>query len=479
MVTTRIASAFLGLTGAILQPTNPDPVAQTIRDWIAKQEQDLRAGYTLYQRYYKGEQDVHLTNRLRQFLPTDLKFRDNFCGLVVDTLAERLTVQSFASPTDEALTEWAQEIWRLNRMDQEQIVVHSEALLNGDAYVLVDYDAEEQRPRLTYQPADTITPRYDSVTRKLAYVAKKWLVQANGQDGPVTRMNLYYPERIEKYVLYGAVWRPFEDEGDLAWPLPWLDQVGAPLGITLIHFRNQPMGDDFGSSELANIVPIQDLLNKALVDLVMILDTLGFAQRWGIGIDAPASTFRTAPGSFWNMKSSDPASAKVGQFESAAVDGPLKTIETLIQHISAISRTPQHLFQMAGGAPSGEALKTSESGLVHKAKLRQVGFGNSWEDVIRAAARLESAFGSQVFIDPSVEAQWKDPETHNEESFIAALGIKRTQLGVPEVQIWREAGYSAEQIAQMLQDKQDEQVASSNIGAAILQSFNSGEPGQV
>ncbi|MDP2727556.1 MAG: phage portal protein, partial [Dehalococcoidia bacterium] len=249
MVMTRIASAFLGLAGTILQATDPDPVAQSIRDWIAKQEQDLRNGYSRYQRYYLGEQDVQLTNRLRQFLPPNLQFRDNFCQVVVDVVAERLKVESFASPTDEGLTEWVQELWRLNRMDQEQIVVHSEALLKGDAYVLVDYDEEARRPRLTFQPPDTITPRYDPVTRKMAYVAKKWLAQSEGAGGPVTRMNLYYPDRIEKYVLYGAVWRPFQEDGDEAWPLPWMDQSGAPLGITLIHFRNRPMSDDFGISE--------------------------------------------------------------------------------------------------------------------------------------------------------------------------------------------------------------------------------------
>ena len=477
MVLERIANAFMGLAGTILEARDPDPVAQSIRDWIAQQEQDLRNGYARYQRYYLGEHDVQLTNRLRQFLPANVQFRDNFCAVVVDAITERLTVQSFASATDEALTEWAQELWRVNRMDQEQIVVHSEALLKGDAYVLVDYDTQEQRPRLTYQRPDTITPRYDPNTRQMAFAAKKWQAYKEVGFETVTRMNLYYPERVEKYILAGHVWRPWMDEGDIDWPLPWVDSQGAPIGIPLVHFRNRPLSDDFGVSELTNVIPVQDLLNKALVDLVMILDTMGFAQRWGIGIDSPGTTLRTVPGSFWNMKSSDPGSAKVGQFETADVAGPLKAIETFIQHISAISRTPQHLFHLAGGIPSGEALKTSESGLVHKAKLRQVEFGNSWEDVIRVAARLESVFGKQSFADTRVEAQWKDPETHNEEAFIAALGVKRTQLGVPEAQIWREAGYTVEQIAEMKQDQQDEKVAASNIGAEILKQFEQGTPG--
>lgn len=479
MVLQRIADMFLGLAGTILEARDPDPVAQSIRDWIAQQEEELHKGYSIYQKYYRGDQEVRLTRRLKQFLPQDLEFRDNFCEVVVDSVTERLQVESFATPADEDFGLWVQEVWRVNRMDQEQAVVHGEAILKGDAYVMVDYDAGERRPRLMFQPADIITPRYDPSTRKMAFAAKKWQVVAEAGTGPVTRMNIYYPERVEKYILASRAWRPWSDEGDSDWPLPWIDAQGEPLGIPLVHFRNRPMSDDFGVSELHNIIPIQDLLNKSIVDLIMVLDTLGFPQRWGIGIDAPGATFKTVPGQFWNMKSSDPASAKVGQFDSAGVEGPLRAIETFIQHISAISRTPQHLFHLAGGIPSGEALKTSESGLVNKIKLRQVGYGNAWEDVIQLAARLEATFGELVFGDSSVEAIWADPETKNEESFITALAIKRRDLGVPEVQIWREAGYNQEQIAQMLKDKQDEKIAASNIGAELLRQFEQGVPAEV
>ena len=51
----------------------------------------------------------------------------------------------------------------------------------------------------------------------------------------------------------------------------------------------------------------------------------------------------------------------------------------------------------------------------------------------------------------------------------------KARLGVPQHQIWREMGYTEEQIEQMDQDVQDQKVADSNLGAAILEQFNQGK----
>ena len=476
----RVANALIGnLAGTILNTQDPDPVAQSIRMWIAAQEESLRKWYTLYEQYYEGEHRTQLTRRLRQFLPRDLDFRVNFCEVVVDALVERLRVASFNAPESDKFTDWIQEMWAANRMDMEQITVHTEAVMKGDGYVLVDFDADEGRPRFTFQPADTIVPRYNSM-REIVLLSKKW--EEPDEDGKITtRQNLYYPERLEKYILAHNVWQRWQDEGDDAWPLKWEDKAGGPLGVPVIHFRNRPAANDFGRSELGNVVPVQDILNKTIIDLVMILDTMGFPQRWTIGIDAPQSKMSLAIGSVWVLKSDAPEHAKVGQFETAEVKGPLEAIEALIQWISGISRTPQHLFKISGNFPSGEALKTAEAGLVHKARLRQVGFGNSWENVIKMGARVAAAFGGgdEAFVNMAVETNWADVETRNEEEFIAGLAVKRDKLGVPQEQIWREMGYTQDEIDQMKQDIQEERVAQSNVGAEILRRFERGEEGAV
>ena len=166
----------------------------------------------------------------------------------------------------------------------------------------------------------------------------------------------------------------------------------------------------------------------------------------------------------------------VGQWAAANVDSPLRAIEALVQHIAGTTRTPQHLFQIMGGVPSGEALKTAESGLVQKAKQRMVSFGNSWEDALVMALRIQEAFGPSVgdLGDDQIKTTWDDPETRNEQAHLEAMKSKM-ELGITKHQIWREMGYNQEQIDQMDEDGTSERAAETNIGAEILRNFQMGE----
>tara|TARA_Y100000310_G_scaffold287691_1_gene312756 strand:- start:1464 stop:2441 length:978 start_codon:yes stop_codon:yes gene_type:complete len=323
--------------------------------------------------------------------------------------------------------------------------------------------------------AEMILPHYNEATREIDWVSKKWMQRGMAGDEPETRLNIYYPDRVEKYVARGGVWAKHEDDLDEAWPVPWLDKAGEPLGIPMIHFRNRPMGGDFGQSEIINVIPMQDLLNKSLIDLTMILDTLAFPQRYTLNVNHNSSRLEIMPGSVAEFHS-EYDGGSVGQWQAASVDGPLKAIESLVQHIAGTTRTPQHLFQIMGGAPSGEALKTAESGLVNKAQQRMVNFGNAWEDCLTMALNIQAAFGTSITVmeDAMLEATWDDPETRNEQAHMEALKSK-AELGVSKHQIFRELGYSQEEIDQMDEDGSIERQQETNIGAEILRNFNAGE----
>ena len=359
-------------------------------------------------------------------------------------------------------------------MDYTQVVVHTETIMIGDSYVLCDWDDKNERPRFTHQPAEMIIPHYDETTRQIDWASKKWIQKKLGEE-PETRLNLYYPDKVEKYIAHGGVWRRYSDDLDESWPVPWLDRSGEPLGIPLVHFRNRPLGQDFGQSEIINLIPMQDLLNKSLIDLTMILDTLAFPQRYTLNVNHGASRLDILPGSVTEFHS-EYDGGQVGQWSAANVDGPLRSIEAIVQHIAGTSRTPQHLFQVVGGAPSGEALKTSESGLVQKAQQRMINFGNSWEDCMVTAARIQETFGASVadLSELVFNTTWDDPETRNEQNHMEALKAK-AELGVTKRQIWRELGYTQEQIDQMDIDGAMERQQETNIGAELLRNFNAGE----
>ena len=93
-----------------------------------------------------------------------------------------------------------------------------------------------------------------------------------------------------------------------------------------------------------------------------------------------------------------------------------------------------------------------------------------------------SLYRSQPAVGPAgadpeegmVETTWDDPETRNEQAHMEVLKAK-AELGVTKHQIYREMGYTQEQIDQMDMDSEADRRSETNIGAEILRNFNAGE----
>lgn len=388
------------------------------------------ADYALFQSYYDGEQKVRLADRVRRFLEAStLSFAENFCEPIIDVLAERLEVEGFNAligdePAPDAFAQWLDRVWQRNRADALQGVVHTSTFVKGDAFVTVDYNPARQLPRFTFNRPDVIKAVYSSDEPDvLEYVGKLWTTTAYGPQNEkgraIQRINVYYPDRVEKYYrMHGTAdaggwerWTDVEDVG--VWPVPWVGKDGAPLGIAVVHFRNKPLGQMYGRSELRSVLPQQDALNKQVIDLHDILDNQAWPQRYVTGVANDTVDLTHKPGEYLHTPAE---AAKFGQLDAADPSGVLAAIEQTISRIARRSRTPLHLLA-GGGLPSGEALKTAEAGLVAKAERRGVDLGNSWEDVMLLAARVQAAYGSPVIADLSdlvIETQWRNPQSRSE-----------------------------------------------------------------
>lgn len=414
----------------------------------ATQPHDRASLYSIAEHYYDGDQNIELTDRQKEYLEASgLTYNENFCEVIVDALADRLAITGFttsaASNDADPLSEWLWDyVWDKNRMDARHRLTMHEAIKKGDAYLIVDWDAERGCPRLTFNRPDIIIPRYGDDGR-MRWVAKVWDTDepspTNPKGAEIRRMNLYYPNRVEKWFKLsnddgeGSTWVEHMDDGDTVWPTPWTKEDGSPRGIPVYHFANKPGSHMFGHSEIKGTIPQQDRLNKELADLATITDTLSFPQRYALGVET-TENLKSVPGEIW----SGPMGSEFGQFEAANVDGPLGSIEKTLLRIAARSRTPAHLIVLTpGGAPSGEALKTAESGLVSKARDRAREWGDVWADVMVMAISLAVDYEAKepppiepsIVDDLTVSPQWTDPETRNEVEHLDALA-KMKELGV-------------------------------------------------
>jgi len=292
----------------------------------------------------------------------------------------------------------------------------------------------------------------------MEYVTKRWTetVVENGKRQTRQRLTAYYPDRVERFVLTTtgneAGWQPYRDDGQ-PWPIPWVGADGQPLGIPAVHFRNPGL-----RSELWDAIPLQDAINKTLLDVLASADTSGFrilfAHGWFPTTDGkmPASDgsnlLKIAPG---QVIGSSSAEAALDPIEGADLSPLLEAVDSLIVKLAQVTDTPTGRFQLTRQVAAEGTLKQQEAPLLGKVRARQVLFGDAWEDLMYIARRLTNLWGEGGLPeDPRIETRWQVAETRDEAEWVNMLAVKREKLSVPLEMLWSEAGYSQEQIEAMM-----------------------------
>jgi len=224
---------------------------------------------------------------------------------------------------------------------------------------------------------------------------------------------------------------------------------------------------------------LQDGLNKSWLDLIAAADTAGFpilaieyeAGDFGNVTDDSNITgddeFIIAPGRALELDG-----AHANRIPGADLSQLIDVIWTFTMAIAAVSRTPAYYLKPVGGSdvPSGEALKQLESGLVSRAKERQLIFGQAWADVMSCAYKLQQTFGQAIpEVDKiKVETQWQDSETRNDLTNAQAAQIHQ-MLGVPDEAVFAMLDYSPQDIKRFQAMKRTDQAARVATVAQTLQ----------
>jgi hypothetical protein len=391
--------------------------------------------------YYNGKQPLrYATPEFRKTVKdTYAQFAANFCKPVVQALEERLTVIGFQFGGQQAdKTAWT--IWQTNQMDAQSQKAHREAIIKGDCPVLVGPPDKNGVPVIRVQKPEEVVIGYGDDPIERAVAMKRWTT-----DDKRTLATLYYPDSVEKYQRDPSTkgWVPrFVDSEE--WPLPH-----AMGEVPVVALVNDPDLDNVGASEISPVVPLNDALNKVWLDLLMSSEYAAFRQRWATGLEIPIDPetkksiqpFQAAVERVWSTATPD---AKFGDFEQTDTSSMIRSIDEFVREIAALTRTPYHYFLSHGGQPpSGESLRAAETGLVAKAKRRIRDFGEGWEEIERLAfmATGDVKRGSYV----AAETIWRDPEYRTESEHVDAL-VKLASIGVPEEQLWKDAGYTPTQI---------------------------------
>lgn len=419
--------------------------------------------------YYDGKHNLlYGTEKFTQtFGRIFANFSNNWCGLVVDSVEERLTVQGFRIPQVDpggirkfvrsmfgrekpTYDEDAWDYWQRNGMDEFSQIAHIEALINRECTALVWW-GDDGRPQITVEhPRTFITEMDPENPRKYRAGLKKWM-----DDSGYVFANLYLPEYIFKF----RSDRPAKDDyGSLARAAKWVERETPdeewPLTnklneVPATTLPNRPRLLAPSESEIIQVIPAQDAVNKLCVDMLLASESQAFRQRFIAGIQLPRDPetnevimpYKQILEKVWIFEGERPVVGELGQVD---LSGHVRAIELFVQHIASRTRTPPHYFFLKGQFPSGESIKAAETGLVAKTLRKEVPFGGAWERVQYLCLRVD---GKDDKAEASLagETIWADAESRSESEHVDAL-VKLSALGVPEEQLWADAGYSPQQI---------------------------------
>lgn len=423
----------------------------TFERWLIQSDGLGYADVAMYREFYKGEHDIRLSKRQETRLgitSSQIRSLANICPLVVDTVAERLSVQGFTatSPaTERALAMW----WAARDLSAYQDDIHLSALRDADSYVIVGWDDAAAMPEFHHEMAYDGTNGtgiiYSSERRVPLYGFKKWRLE-EGDDRGKSRLNLYFDNRIEKYITGRAgAWTEYHDSE--RWPIPWVDATGQPLGVPVVHFPTNPNGDDYGTSELEAVIPLQRVLTSLWVDLIAAADATGF-QLVTLTGDVPSEEMVNAARAIWY--SQNPAAAW-----GTIPPGDLSLLVEAVRHatmtIAQVSRVPLTMFQDSRAVAAADTIVASERGLIAKIADRAKTYGLSWRRVMRYAVRLHNTFGPRPALDEAgIVTNWDSFEELDYltlEKSRAAVAASHLSNGLSMTAAYTLAGYSAAELA--------------------------------
>jgi hypothetical protein len=456
---------------------------RTPMEWVFHLERELAVQSSRvhkFDRYYEGRHELSFAQqKFREAFGSMFEgyWADNFSSLVVDSVAERLQVEGFRFTDDPEADKDAHEIWQRNGMDAYSDATHTDALVQGRAFATVWGDSDNEPVIMLDNSHETVVS-YVPGSRRVIRAALNRTVDEWGD----VHGTLYLP---------GKVFTSTFPDGQQHWNTPV--EAPNPFGrVPVVPLLNRPRLNGVPHSELARVIPLQDAVNKVMVDALIASEMGAFPMRWATGLPLgedengkPVAPFEAA---LDKMLHSEDPETKFGQFTVADLSNYVRLVEALIQHIASISRLPVHyMLVQSGQPPSGANIKSAEAGLVAKAKQRQRTYGEAWEDVMRLSFAVKDDARQNAF---QAETIWLDAEYRSEAEHIDAL-LKLRSLGVPLKQLWEDAGYSPAQIqrfevlaadealeAELRGDQENPEAAERPAGPAGNQSTTPEESGQ-
>jgi hypothetical protein len=406
---------------ALTSPANVHPLVPRLSKDLSGRQPELAAADD----YYAGQQPLQfLAPEVRQQVGNRLtSLVINWPRVIVDSVQRRTYVEGFRLGVGGQADDELWRIWQANDLDEWSQLAHIDALVHGRAFLTVWGDDDDpQTPRIAAESAHQMTVSYKAGTRTVDAALKRW------RDDGVEYATLYLPDQIVRY----AADAPTTSAGATR-NLPWaFDQsLPNPLGaVPVVPLVNRPRLRNLnGESELADIVPLADAVNKLATDMMVTSEFHATKRRWATGIQLPSvggevgeaerRRFQAEAAAYWDNATKGKTwlagqGVQFGQFDEASLDNFAGAIRLLTSQIAAIGGLPPDDLGLNTTNPaSAEARRAAETVLNNRANEKMRAWGGSYERTMRLAMAVQR--GIPLASLPTdlrgMETIWRDPET--------------------------------------------------------------------
>lgn len=459
---------------------------------------DLCAARESYERadaFYDGTVEEVYASRKVQSLLSKSGYKDmddfNFAHIPVDVIASKMVIQSIQSE-DDTTNVLVEDLWDYNELGEIIPLLHRDAGKYGDAYMMVwpvvNAKGVTEAIDMTLKSPLTTRVFYDSENDRVkAFAIQSWC-EGEGRN-MIVRANLYYSDRVERYVNVGKVSKDIKKN---KWEFYTQDGMEGvlpnPTGqVPFFHFRTSR---NYGIPDHINAYGPQLVINKIISSMAATLDYQAFPQRYVLldpSVDNPSgnsdfdpdapedsdgfpqdlangSNLIADPGAVW-----EGTWKAAGQFQATDMNNYLGPLDRSIKAMAQVTEIPMHAFESTGDAISGESRRLADAPVNNRVNARQNVFGSVHRRMWAFVLDLVGASTDDVAV------MWEPLEVVQDKQGWEVITAK-VALGIPLDVVFTEAGYTQEQADEWAAKKQSADKAAAKAAQDALNAQTQTQP---
>ena len=396
---------------------------------LSKKLQDRRNHYQMLDDYYCGTpplpqlSDKSVRGAFQKLLQLS---RMNYAELAVEAVRERMNPNGFNlnKGKDKSGSNKAWDIWTLNHLDADCLLVHRNQLTMGKAFVIVG--KKDDQPLITCEDPREVIVAVNPVDRREVIAALKMFRDVNFNQNVAY---LYLPG-----ITYVATSNSNQERDYMTIDGSWsfVDQVETGIDkVPVVEFTNNPNSFGKGYGEYEKHLDLLRRINYTIFERLQISTLQAFKQRAIMGVpdvDAEGNEvnyneiFESSPDALWVL----PPGANIWESTQTDLNGIRLSVKDDVQDFAAVTRTPLFYLTPEANNGSAEGASLAREGLIFKTKDRIKQTGECWEQVSSLSFLM---IGDTKRANVPKEVLWDDPERFTlSERFDAATKALSAQV---------------------------------------------------